>query len=69
MDTEILLFFDKHKDALPMYETLENQIIKEIATEPYPNRWTHYVLISAAEEIDDELMSWIKAAAAFSDKK
>ncbi len=69
MDTEILLFFDKHKDALPMYEALENQIIKEIATEPYPNRWTHHVLISAAEEIDDELMSWIKAAAAFSDKK
>ena len=35
-------------------------------SEPYPNRWTHHVLISSVEEIDDELMSWIKEAAAFS---
>ena len=30
----------------------------DVATEPYPNRWTHHVLISASGEIDDELMSW-----------
>ncbi len=38
----------------------------DVASEPYPNRWTHHILISSAEEIDDELMGWIKEAAAFS---
>ena len=38
----------------------------DIATEPYPNRWTHHMLISSVDEIDDELMGWIKEAAAFS---
>src|SRR5699024_1223311 len=28
----------------------------DVATEPYPNRWTHHILISEPEEIDDELM-------------
>ena len=39
------------------------------ATEPYPERWTHHVLIAAEEEIDDELMDWIREAAVFADKK
>ena len=38
----------------------------DTASEPYPNRWTHHMLISSEEEIDDELMGWIKEAAAFS---
>lgn len=38
----------------------------DVATEPYPNRWTHHVLISASGEIDDELMSWIQEASVFS---
>ncbi len=38
----------------------------DAASEPYPNRWTHHILISSVEEIDDELMGWIKEAAAFS---
>ena len=41
----------------------------EIATEPYPNRWTHHLLISNVKEIDDELLSWVKEAAVFSDMK
>lgn len=41
----------------------------DIATEPYPDRWTHHVLISDPAEIDDELMGWIKEAALFSDRK
>ena len=41
----------------------------DIATEPYPNRWTHHMLISSVDEIDDELMGWIKEAAAFSADK
>lgn len=40
-----------------------------VAAEPYPNRWTHHLLISDTSEIDGELLSWIKEAAAFSDQK
>ena len=38
----------------------------DAASEPYPNRWTHHMLISSPDEIDDELMEWIKEAAVFS---
>ncbi len=125
MDTEVLLFFDRHMDALLLYEAFEDRLLREvgpvrrkvqksqisfynrhlfacvsfakvrkkrecpasyivvtfglshkvesprieIATEPYPNRWTHHVLISEAEELDEELFSWIREAAAFSDTK
>lgn len=41
----------------------------DIATEPYPNRWTHHILISSEEMIDDELMAWIAEAADFSASK
>ncbi len=41
----------------------------EAVSEPYPNRWTHHVLVSDINEIDNELMGWIKEAAAFSGKK
>ena len=41
----------------------------DAATQPYPNRWTHHVLISSLEEIDDELMGWIKEASDFSAAK
>ena len=38
----------------------------DAASEPYPNRWTLHMLIASVEEIDDELMGWIKEAAEFS---
>lgn len=41
----------------------------DVATEPYPNRWTHHVMVSSVEEIDEELMGWIREAAAFSASK
>ena len=41
----------------------------DVAVEPYPNRWTHHVLIGTVEEIDDELLSWIEEAAAFAQSK
>lgn len=125
MDEQVLLFFDKVPDALPLYAELERRILAgypdtrikvqktqisfynrhlfacvsfakvrkkadrpdsyivvtfglehrvdspriDIATEPYPNRWTHHVLISDLSEIDDELMGWIREAAEFSDRK
>ena len=121
MNTDTLLFFEGHLDALPLYENLEERIVSEIddvrikvqksqisfynkhmfacvsfarvrkkkdcpesyivvtlglehkaessridiATEPYPNRATHHLLISEPDEIDEELMGWIKEAAGF----
>lgn len=41
----------------------------DVATEPYPGRWTHHVLISSPEEVDDELMGWVREAASFSAAK
>ena len=40
-----------------------------VKTEPYPNRWTHHIVISKPEELDDELVSWISAAYDFADMK
>ena len=37
----------------------------EAATEPYPNRWTHHVIVQSADEIDDKLMGWIREAYEF----
>lgn len=39
------------------------------ATEPYPNRWTHHVMVSSVEEIDAELLGWLLEAAEFSAAK
>lgn len=125
MTQDTLFFFNKHPDALPLYELFEQKLLSELGgadikvqktqisfsnkhnfafvsflpvrkakerpqtyivitfglghrvespridatTEPYPNRWTHHVLISEPEEIDEELMGWVKEAAAFSAAK
>ena len=39
------------------------------AAEPYPNRWTHHVLVSGEGEIDGELLGWLREAWAFSESK
>ena len=41
----------------------------DAAVEPYPNRWTHHVMIGSVEEVDDELLSWIREAAEFAANK
>lgn len=41
----------------------------DVATEPYPNRWTHHVMVGSVDEIDDELIAWLIEAAAFSASK
>ena len=41
----------------------------DVATQPYPGRWTHHVMVGSEEEIDEELLDWIKEAADFSDAK
>lgn len=122
MDEDVLLFFDKMPDALPLYEELERRLAAgtgemrrkvqktqisfynkhmfacvsfaklrnaktrpkayivvtfglgrrvdspriDAVSEPYPNRWTHHVLLSEAGEIDGELLGWLGEAAAFS---
>lgn len=125
MNEDILFFFNQHMEALPLYEALEELVLKEIGnvritvrksqisfynkhlfacvsfmgvrkkkdcptawivvtlglnrrldssrieavSEPYPNRWTHHLLLSDVKELDEELLSWIKEAAAFADGK
>lgn len=125
MNQEVLFFFEKTPDAIPLYEALEERILSEIenvqirvqktqitftnpkvfgcvsqlrvrkkselpdvyivvtfglehkvespriavATEPYPRRWTHHVVVSSLEEIDDELMGWMKEAAEYAARK
>ena len=125
MNSDILVFFGAHMDALDMYKKLEEQILAGIldvkikaaktqitfankrgfafvsfnpcrraaqrpkvwmtisfglgyrkespridaATEPYPGRWTHHVMVGSVEEIDEELTNWIKEAAEFSAQK
>ena len=32
------------------------------ASEPYPGRWTHHVIVSDLSEIDVELLGWISEA-------
>ena len=41
----------------------------DVATEPYPNRWTHHVTVSRVEDMDGQLLGWIREAAAFSASK
>ena len=41
----------------------------DAAVEPYPERWTHHVMISDPAQIDDELMGWIREAAVFAARK
>lgn len=125
MNENVLYFFDRKPEALPLYEAFEQKVFAAVenvkvkvqktqitfagrhnfafvsflpvrkakerpevyivvtfglgyraespridaAVEPYPGRWTHHVLISEVDEIDDELMGWVREAAAFSEAK
>ena len=40
-----------------------------VAVEPYPGRWTHHVLISDEEQIDSELLGWLREAYEFAESK
>lgn len=40
-----------------------------VSMEPYPNRWTHHVVVGDAAEIDGQLMAWIQEAYTFSMNK
>lgn len=36
-----------------------------VATEPYPNRWTHHILLTTSKEVDAELLDWTEEAYRF----
>ena len=40
-----------------------------VKTEPYPGRWTHHIVVNKPEELDEELLSWMKTAYTFADAK
>ena len=46
----------------------ENPRIAQTA-EPYPNRWTHHVIVTRSEEIDLELLAWLDEAYRFAAAK
>lgn len=51
---------------------LERQLVSPriaVAVEPYPNRWTHHVVVSRPEEIDGELLGWLAQAYQFGQAK
>ena len=49
------------------HRQLSNRI--QYASEPYPNRWTHHMLVQRQEEIDEELIDWLKEAYWFANTK
>lgn len=40
-----------------------------VKSEPYPGRWTHHFVISRKEELNDEMITWIREAYAFAELK
>ena len=40
-----------------------------VRCEPYPGRWTHHFVLSGAEELDGEMMAWIREAYDFAESK
>lgn len=38
-------------------------------TEPYPGRWTVHIVIGKKEDIDEELLSWVREAWIFNESK
>ena len=33
-----------------------------VKTEPYPGRWTHHIVVNKPEELDEELLLWVREA-------
>ena len=118
LDTDTLMFFDRHLDVLPLYRAFEELLFASfpvvnkrvqktqitfsnrhvfacvsfarvkrkaelpmrfivitlglpapldservaVKTEPYPGRWTHHIVVNKPEELDEELLSWVREA-------
>ncbi len=39
------------------------------ACEPYPGRWTHHFVLRGEDELDEEMMAWIRASYDFAESK
>ena len=40
-----------------------------VKCEPYPGRWTHHFVLSSADELDGEMMAWIRMSYDFAESK
>ncbi|MBR4428048.1 MAG: hypothetical protein IKS78_01730, partial [Clostridia bacterium] len=40
-----------------------------VQTEPYPGRWTCHLVLKGPEELDGELLGWLREAYEFSEHK
>ena len=40
-----------------------------VKTEHYPGRWTHHIVVNKPEELDEELLSWVREAYDFAAEK
>ncbi len=40
-----------------------------VKTEPYPGRWTHHIVVNKPEELNEELLSWVREAYDFAAAK
>jgi len=57
------------KDCVILTFGLGREVVQpriEMSVEPYPNRWTHHVIVQNANEIDEQIMEWIDEAYHFS---
>ena len=122
---ELLLFFDGHLSALPLFQALEERLFAlfpdagrrvqktqityfsryvfacvsflrvkrkaempeayivltlglpypldsarvPVKCEPYPGRWTCHLVLCRPEDLDEEILSWLREAYAFSESK
>ena len=46
-------------------QRIEHARIKEVAN-PYPQRWTHHLIINTRDDLDDTLRGWLAQAYGFS---
>ena len=54
--------------TLGLRSPLESERVA-VKTEPWPGRWTHHIIVSKPEELDAELLSWIRESYDFADEK
>ena len=54
--------------TLGLHRRLDSPRVDQ-ASEPYPGRWTHHLVIGSVEEIDGELMVWVREAYDFAASK
>ena len=63
---------DRPKDYLTLTLGLPRRLDSprvDAVSEPWPGRWTHHLLLSREDDLDDELRVWIREAAAFAEQK